>query len=177
MYSWAESSEVVYGEYWVDHLSRLPAFWLKVTLLSTNTCVCLSLILIFEWQALDLIRQQPHSFLYLKTSINALGHALPSFPSASVSTQLFPYVALHGMAYLLFLEICEYKFIPIWLFPCLCVLCMRASVHAKSLQLYPTPCNPMDCSQPGSSVHGALQAKILGWVIISYPTMCLTTPN
>ena len=28
----------------------------------------------------------------------------------------------------------------------------------------PTLCNPMDCSLPGSSVHGILQAKILEWV-------------
>ena len=26
-----------------------------------------------------------------------------------------------------------------------------------------TLCNPMDCSQPGSSVHGILQARILEW--------------
>ena len=31
-------------------------------------------------------------------------------------------------------------------------------------QLCPTPCNPMDCSQPESSVHGILQARILEWV-------------
>ena len=30
-----------------------------------------------------------------------------------------------------------------------------------------TLCNPMDCSPPGSSVHGILQA-ILEWVAISY---------
>ena len=29
-----------------------------------------------------------------------------------------------------------------------------------------TLCNPMDCSPPGSSVHGILQARILGWVAI-----------
>ena len=29
-----------------------------------------------------------------------------------------------------------------------------------------TPCNPMDCSPPGSSVHGILQARILEWVAI-----------
>ena len=34
-------------------------------------------------------------------------------------------------------------------------------VHAKSLQLCPTLGNPMDCSLPGSSVHGILQGKIL----------------
>ena len=28
----------------------------------------------------------------------------------------------------------------------------------------PTLCNPMDCSPPGSSVHGILQAGILEWV-------------
>ena len=27
-----------------------------------------------------------------------------------------------------------------------------------------TPCDPMDCSPPGSSVHGILQARILEWV-------------
>ena len=31
-------------------------------------------------------------------------------------------------------------------------------------QLYPTLCNPMDCSPPGSSVHGILQTRILEWV-------------
>ena len=33
--------------------------------------------------------------------------------------------------------------------------------HGKSLQLCPTLCDPMDCSQPGSSVHGILQARVL----------------
>jgi len=37
-------------------------------------------------------------------------------------------------------------------------------LHAKSLQSCLTLCNPMDCSQPGSSVHGILQARILEWV-------------
>ena len=32
---------------------------------------------------------------------------------------------------------------------------------AKSLQSCPTLCNPMDCSPPGSSGHGFLQARIL----------------
>ena len=31
-------------------------------------------------------------------------------------------------------------------------------------QYCPTLCGPMDCSLPGSSVHGILQAVILGWV-------------
>ena len=40
-------------------------------------------------------------------------------------------------------------------------------VHTKSLQLCPTLCDPMDCSPPGSSVHGILQARILEWAAIS----------
>ena len=38
------------------------------------------------------------------------------------------------------------------------------SMCAKLLQLCPTLCDPMDCSPPGSSVHGILQARILEWV-------------
>ena len=34
----------------------------------------------------------------------------------------------------------------------------------KSLQSCPTFCDPVDCSPPGSSVHGILQAKIQEWV-------------
>jgi len=36
---------------------------------------------------------------------------------------------------------------------------------AKSCQTF---CDPMDCSPPGSSVHGVLQAKILDWVATSF---------
>jgi len=32
----------------------------------------------------------------------------------------------------------------------------------------PTLCDPMDYSLPGFSVHGILQARILGWVDISF---------
>ena len=39
---------------------------------------------------------------------------------------------------------------------------------AQLLQSCPTLCNPMDCSPPGSSVHGILQASILEWVAISF---------
>ena len=35
-------------------------------------------------------------------------------------------------------------------------------------QSYPTVCDPMDCSPPGSSVHGILQARVLEWVAIPF---------
>ena len=44
-----------------------------------------------------------------------------------------------------------------------------AWLHACSVaQLCPTLCDPMDCSPPGSSVHGILHAKILEWVAVSF---------
>ena len=39
---------------------------------------------------------------------------------------------------------------------------------AKSLQLCPTLCNPIDGSPPGSPVPGILQARTLEWVAISF---------
>ena len=47
-------------------------------------------------------------------------------------------------------------------------------MHAKSLQLYLTVCNPMDYSPPGSSVHGILQTRILEWVAMPFPEIFLT---
>ena len=41
-------------------------------------------------------------------------------------------------------------------------------MHAKSLQLCPTLWDPIDCSPPGSSVHGILQARILEWVTMPF---------
>ena len=35
-------------------------------------------------------------------------------------------------------------------------------------QSCPTLCDPMDCSLPGSSLHGILQARVLEWVAIAF---------
>ena len=45
-------------------------------------------------------------------------------------------------------------------FGCVCVLVTQSC---------PTLCDPMDCSLPGSSVHGILQATILQWVAVDLP--------
>ena len=42
-----------------------------------------------------------------------------------------------------------------------------SNVYIKSLQSCPTLCNPMDCTLPGSSVHGILQETILEWAAVS----------
>ena len=43
-----------------------------------------------------------------------------------------------------------------------------ACVCAKSLQSCPTLCDTIDCSPPGSSVPGILQARILEWATIPF---------
>ena len=40
----------------------------------------------------------------------------------------------------------------------------RAVMKELVAQLYPTLCDPMDCSLPGSSVCGIVQVRILEWV-------------
>ena len=68
----------------------------------------------------------------------------------------------------------EWRVCETWLFlPTFCLMwdpgtrstCVPAcSVTQSCLTL----CDPMDCSPPGSSDHGILQARILEWVAISY---------
>ena len=46
---------------------------------------------------------------------------------------------------------------------------MCACVHAQLLQSHPSLCNPMDCSPPGSLVHGILRARYCGE--LSFPSL------
>ena len=45
---------------------------------------------------------------------------------------------------------------------------MSAAAAAKSLQLCPTLCDPIDGSPPGSAAPGILQARTLEWGAISF---------
>ena len=47
-------------------------------------------------------------------------------------------------------------------------LLVVCSAAAKSLQLCPTLCDPIDGSPPGPAVPGILQARTLEWVAISF---------
>ena len=47
-------------------------------------------------------------------------------------------------------------------------LSLTSHMCVQALQSCPTLCDPMDCSPPGSSVNGILQARILEWVAISF---------
>ena len=45
---------------------------------------------------------------------------------------------------------------------------MTLRIESEDAQSCPTLCDPVDCSLPGSSIHGILQARILEWVAISF---------
>ena len=46
--------------------------------------------------------------------------------------------------------------------------CMKVKSESEVAQSCPTPSDPMDCSLPGSSVHGILQARVLEWGAIAF---------
>ena len=45
---------------------------------------------------------------------------------------------------------------------------MKVKSESEVAQSCPTPGDPMDCSPPGSSVHGILQARVLEWGAIAF---------
>ena len=45
--------------------------------------------------------------------------------------------------------------------------CMKGKSESEVAQLCPTLSDPMDCSPPGSSVHGIFQARVLEWGAIA----------
>ena len=45
---------------------------------------------------------------------------------------------------------------------------MKVKSESEVAQLCPTLSDPMDCSLPGSSVHGIFQARVLEWVAIAF---------
>ena len=46
--------------------------------------------------------------------------------------------------------------------------CMKVKSESEVAQSCPTLSDPMDCSLPGSSVHGIFQARVLEWVAIAF---------
>ena len=46
--------------------------------------------------------------------------------------------------------------------------CMKVKSESEVAQSSPTLSDPMDCSLPGSSVHGIFQARVVEWVAIAF---------
>ena len=48
---------------------------------------------------------------------------------------------------------------------------MKVKTESEVAQLCLTLSDPMDCSRPGSSIHGIFQARVLEWGAIAFSTM------
>ena len=90
------------------------------------------------------------------------------FPSLSLFSAFLPFYQLF---FSFFHPLTVFTFVRSYIsdvlqavFPCFLLHC--GCLGAKSLQSCPTLCHLMDCSPPGSSVHGILQARILEWVVM-----------
>src|SRR5574340_473483 len=46
--------------------------------------------------------------------------------------------------------------------------CMKVKSESEVARSYLTLRDPMDCSLPGSSIHGIFQARVLGWGAIAF---------
>ena len=54
---------------------------------------------------------------------------------------------------------------------------MKVKSESEVAQLYRTLSDPMDCSLPGSSVHGIVQARVLEWVPLPSPGWLAQCPT
>ena len=48
---------------------------------------------------------------------------------------------------------------------------MKVKSETEVTQSCPTLSDPMDCSPPGSSIHGIFQARVLEWVAIAFSAL------
>ena len=55
--------------------------------------------------------------------------------------------------------------------------CMKGKSENEVSQSCPTPSNPMNCSLPGSSVHGIFQARVLEWGAVAFSESSLVMSN
>ena len=53
---------------------------------------------------------------------------------------------------------------------------MKVKSESEDTQLCPTLSDPMDCSLPGSSIHGIFQAKVLEWGAIAFSDILMLGP-
>ena len=54
---------------------------------------------------------------------------------------------------------------------------MKVKSESGVTQSCPIPSDPMDCSLPGSSVHGIFQARVLEWRAIAFSLIYLFIPS
>ena len=81
--------------------------------------------------------------------------------------QLFPLVKKNHIFWHYKKNLNRKIFSVLWPFSPRCTWCIHIS-KSEVTQPCANLCNPMDCSLPGSYVHGIFQASVLEWVAISF---------
>jgi len=145
---------------------------------SLSSPVCFhfsSLISFYQFLSSDYL--SPHSLLN-HSFLFPPSHFFPSFILSILSwififllsvfspfNNILFYVSLHFSFYTLAIEIISDNHVNIIGLPILPKSHYLEKICCHSVsKLYPTHCNPMDCSPPGSSIHGTLLTRILEWV-------------
>ena len=54
--------------------------------------------------------------------------------------------------------------------------CMKVKSESEVTQSCPTLCDPIDCSLPGSFIHGIFQARVLEWGATAFSVRIKTVP-
>ena len=55
--------------------------------------------------------------------------------------------------------------------------CMKVKSESEVTESHPALSDPMDCSLPGSSIHGIFQVRVLEWVAIAFSTAAAKLPQ
>ena len=104
-----------------------------------------------EWGLLQMPEPEEDSWVRIKNTSWRSFHPLPLESSACLSQ-----AELRGSL------APSFGIMEFW------VTLLRHSYRVLVAQSCPTLCNPMDCSPPGSSIHGILQARVLEWAAIPF---------
>ena len=111
-----------------------------------------------------------HSLLACRVSVEKSANHLMGVPVYVICH--FSFVAFHiFISNFCQLDYCVSRGVPTWVYPLWVSLCFLTwftvsfSMLGKSHVRF---CDPMDCSLPGSSVYGILQARTVEWVAISF---------
>ena len=103
----------------------------------------------------------PELSLNINRSLKQLGYPF-SFPPMHKSLNLEdPGILLASLSQLYYLFNFAILFLPLLFF---FLIIVKVCIAQSCLTL----CSPMDCSPPGSSVHGISQARILEWIAIPF---------
>ena len=151
-------TELQYSSLWNERCTRKALGFLPSTLLACGSqSHCFQEPPDYAWVqlSLEVPTVLPHSRC-LSLGFRSQGHLVPVLPIECWGLQARHSLISRTSRWNYFLR--QLNFHP----KTYSRFCLRKK-ESEVAQLCPTLCDPMDCSLPGSSLHGILQARILEW--------------